>query len=193
MELSFNNLKTGILVLFLLAVPAAGFSEFDKDEVFCVVHVSGTILIKGAKEPLKFQDQLKPDCEVSFRTPNAVAVLIGPKSGRRILTPDGLIRKPDGTYIFILADSPQKEENEFVNFLKVCFLPSHGRFGTRAMDKERLKNEVNFLVSKLKEFGKSENEIATEAFDFLMDVYYPKGDEDKAKEMLKEDFNIVPK
>ena len=185
-----SYLKTGILVLLILAVHAAGFSQSDKYEIFCVVHVSGTILVKGAKEPLKDQDQIKSDCEVSFKTPKAAAVIIGPESGRRILAPDNLRMKPDGTYIFIPDDSPKKEENEFVNFLKVCFLPSRGSFGTRAMNPEHLKKEMNFLILKLKEFGKNEKEIATEALGFLTDVYYNKADEDKAKDVLKEDFGI---
>jgi len=185
-----SYLKTGILVLLILAVHAAGFSQSDKYEIFCVVHVSGTILVKGAKEPLKFQDTLKPDCEVSFKTPKAAAVLIGLESGRRILAPDNLRLKPDGTYIFIPDDSPKKAENEFVNFLKVCFLPSRGSFGTRAMNPEHLKKEVNFLILKLKKKGKNEKEIATEALGFLTDVYYNKADEDKAKDVLKEDFGI---
>jgi hypothetical protein len=187
-----SYLKTGILVLLILAVPAAGFSESDKDELFCVVHVSGTIIVKKGieEQPLKNQDTLKPDCEISFKTPKAAAVIIGPKSGRRILAPDNLKLKPDGSYIFIPDDSPKKEENEFVNFLKVCFLPSRGSFGTRAMNPEHLKKEMDFLILKLKEFGKNEKEIATEALGFLTDVYYNKADENKAREVLKEDFGI---
>ncbi len=187
-----SYLKKGILVLFILAVPAAAFSEFDKDEVFCVVHVSGTIMVKGMKEPLKFQDTLKPDCEVSFKTPKAAAVLIGPKSGRCTLAPDKLTPKPDGTYIFVPDSSSKEKESEFVNFLKVCFFPSRKSPGTRAINREHLKKEIDFLVLKLKEFGKSKEEIAAEAFGFLMDVYCNKGDEDKAKEILK-DFGIVLK
>ncbi len=187
-----SYLKTGILVLLILAVPAAGFSESDKDEIFCVVHVSGTIIVKGMKEPLKNQDQLKPDCEVSFKTPKAAAVLIGPESGRRILAPDNLTLKQDGTYIFIPDDSPKKKENEFVNFLKVCFLPSRKSPGTRAINKDVLKKEMDFLILKLKEFRKNEKEIATEALGFLMNAYYKEGDEDKAKDVLKEDFGINP-
>ncbi len=184
-----SYLKTGILVLLILAVPAAGFPQPDKDEIFCVVHISGKILVKGAKEPLKFQDMLKSDCEVSFKTANASARLIGQKGECYILAPDSLTLKADGTYIFIPDGSSKEKENEFVSFIK-CLLPSRKSTGTRAINREHLKKEMDFLILKLKEAGKSEKEIATEALGFLMDVYYNKADEDKAKEVLKEDFGI---
>ena len=162
--------------LLCLLIPVVALSESGEDVYYYVIHVRGEVRVGDSENPLKLKDKitLAPDNRVSFSYPKAAAVLMGRK-GRHVLIPDDLM---------------EKEQSELVGFFKTCFLPARKLISTRGLGRKRLKEELDFLISTLRKFGKNNTDIARESFGFIMDTYFDKNDENKARNILKDDFGV---
>ncbi|QHT65829.1 hypothetical protein GXP67_03690 [Rhodocytophaga rosea] len=109
----------------------------QKEEIYHVVHVKGTVINKKTKQALKLQDQLKPSDELIYQTPDARVVVYSTAKGRFLLD------KPTADKAG-KADAPL---SEYWRFVKNLFMPASAgeHLSTRALETPAIDDLESFF------------------------------------------------
>jgi hypothetical protein len=171
-------ITASICIFLCLGMPGTLIS--GPPDVYRVIHVRGTILVKAPKtdrtgtaengfHPMKIDDKISEMDEIVFKTPDAVAAVMSREKGRFTLRAENLEKGKDGC--------------ELAGFVKTCLLPPRKRISTRSLseqDAKQMKTEISLLISLLRSWERKEDEIRKECLEFLTEMYFGEENADKA-------------
>ncbi len=92
-------------------------SPLFSSDIYYVIHVKDTIIVKNTRTILKVGDKISSDEELIFKSPNAAAAIISPQKGRFTLS--------------VCGKKTRRKYKEFADFVKNLLMPSSSRVSTR--------------------------------------------------------------